>query len=61
VSAEARHAVAYVGRSVWLVDGQRGTWAESYRYLIQVCGEPHSRAVRAMAAAVRLDRSLQRI
>lgn len=52
-----RHAVAYIGRSRWLVNGKEGDWNSSYRYLTRVCGLRHSATNHLLANALRMDRA----
>lgn len=47
--------IAYLGRSLWLVNGQTGTWAASYHHLTRECAMGHAQANQALVQAYHLD------
>ncbi|RKS07329.1 hypothetical protein DFP74_2993 [Nocardiopsis sp. Huas11] len=46
--------ITYLGRITWLVDGQHGDWAASYRLLTRERGLGHAQANTALVEAYRL-------
>ncbi|MCY9787128.1 hypothetical protein KIK06_24900 [Nocardiopsis sp. EMB25] len=48
--------VVYLGHCTWLIDGHRGHWGASYRYLTRDCGFYHSQANRTLVQAMLANR-----